>query len=34
MCLIQQVTNRRGLPFPPTTSRPLSHLIQLGGNVA
>lgn len=34
MCLIQQVANRGRLPFPPTAGRPLSHLVQLGGNLA
>jgi len=34
MCLVQQMTNRGWLPFAPTARRPLSHLIQLGGDVA
>jgi hypothetical protein len=34
MCLIQQVANSGRLPFPPTARRPLTHVIQLGGNIA
>ncbi len=34
MCLIQQVPNRGGLPFAPAARRSLTHLVQLGGNIA
>lgn len=34
MGFIQKVANRRRLPFPSATRRPLSHLIELSSNVA